>query len=104
MTGSLTGNGLGRPPPLFEPVIERLHRRLLLCCDRDATVMMVPRPRLRDASRALCAGLVPRAEGRVTDPRPIIFLPWENRLFYDGPRRVVTDMMASGNYNVGGLL
>ena len=26
MTGSLTRDGLGRPPPLFEPVIERLHR------------------------------------------------------------------------------
>jgi hypothetical protein len=91
MPGSLAPGGLGRPPPLCEPVIERRHRRLLLCCDRDATVLLGPRPRLRDAPHALCAGLVPRAEARVTSPAPQIFLPWKNRLFYDGPGVSVTD-------------
>ena len=58
--------------------------------------MLVPRPRLRDASRARCAGLVPSAEVRVTDPRPIIFLPWKNRVFYDGPGVWVTDWARLG--------
>jgi hypothetical protein len=64
--------------------------------------MMVPRPRLTEASRALCAGLVPSAEGRVTAPRPEIFLPWQNGVFYDGPGGRVTDRARSGNYEMRG--
>jgi hypothetical protein len=102
MAWSLARDSLGRPPPRFEPVIERLHRRLLLCCDHDATIMLGPRQRLRAAARARCAGLVPGVKATVIDPRPEFFLPWKNRLFYDGPGTSVTDRARSGNYYMCG--
>jgi len=66
--------------------------------------MLVPRPRLRDALPALCAELVPSGEGRVTDPRAVIFLPWKNGLFYDDCGVRVTDSAMAGNYGLRGLI
>jgi hypothetical protein len=52
----------------------------------------------------LCALIVPSPQLRVTSPGPQIFLPWKNRVFYDGPGVSLTDWASSGNYYMHGYL